>query len=138
MNAGCVIVDANLAFKCLCSGRGDLRARLSPGGHPRFLAPRFLFVELFKHKERLLRASGLPEADLLAGVHTLLSRIEFVNEQNIPIGTWIEAHRLCRGVDPDDTPYIALTLDRDGKLWTEDHELKSALRALGFDRFFEP
>lgn len=138
MNADCVIVDANLAFKCLCSGRGDLRGRLGPGGHPQFVAPRFLFVELFKHKERLLRASGLPEADLLGAMHTLLSRIEFVNEQNIPIGTWIEAHRLCKGVDADDTPYIALTLHRDGKLWTEDHELKSALRARGFDRFFEP
>ncbi|HWX21303.1 MAG TPA: PIN domain-containing protein [Candidatus Binatia bacterium] len=138
MNADCVIVDANIAFKSLKSDRGDLRQRLGPGEHPRFFTPRLLFVELFKHKERLVQASGLPEADLLAALQTLLSRMEFVNEANIPIGTWLEAHRLCRGVDEDDTPYVALTLHMDGRFWTEDKVLREALRARGFDRFLEP
>ncbi len=87
MNVDCVIVDANIAFKCLHSGRGDLRARIGPGGHPNFFSPRFLFVELFKHKARLERASHLAVTDLLAGLHTLLSQLEFVNEANIPLGT---------------------------------------------------
>ena len=138
MNADCVIVDANIAFKCLHSGRGDLRERIGPGGHPQFFSPRFLFVELFKHKERLERASGLAETDLLAGLHTLLSQLEFVNEANIPVGTWVEAYRLCRGTDENDTAYVALTLHTDGRFWTEDNELKVSLRARGFDRFFEP
>lgn len=138
MNANCVIVDANIAFKCLHSARGDLRSRLGPGGHPSFFSPRFLFVELFKHKERLEHASGLAEADLLAGLHTLLSQLEFVTEANIPMGTWLEAYRLCKGIDENDTPYIALTLQLDGRFWTEDITLKTGLRARGFDRFFEP
>lgn len=71
MNADRVIVDANIAFKCLVAGRGDLRERIGPGGHPQLFTLRFLLVELFKHKERLIRASGLPEDDLLAGLHTL-------------------------------------------------------------------
>ncbi len=138
MKGECVIVDANIAFKGLISGRDDLRGRLGPGGHPQLFTPRFLFVELFKHKERLMRASGLPEEDLLAGLYTLVSRIEFVNEANIPMGTWMEAHRLCRDVDANDTPYIALTLHLNGRFWTEDNELKTALQARGFDRFFDP
>lgn len=75
---------------------------------------------------------------MLAGLYTLVSRIEFVNEANIPMGTWLEAHRLCREVDANDTPYIALTIHLNGRFWTEDIELKTALRARGFDRFFEP
>ena len=138
MNADCVIVDANIAYKCLHSGRGDLRERIGPGGHPNFFSPRFLFVELFKHKERLERASGLPETDLLAGLLTLLSQLEFVNEANIPVGTWVEAYRLCRGTDENDTAYVALTLHMDGRFWTEDNALKVSLRARAFDRFFEP
>jgi predicted nucleic acid-binding protein len=138
MKGECVIVDANIAFKGLISWRDDLRGRLGPGGHPQLFTPRFLFVELFKHKERLIRASGLTEEDLLAGLYTLVSRIEFVNEANIPVGTWLEAHRLCRGIDVNDTPYIALTLHLDGRFWTDDDELKTALRAKGFDGFFEP
>jgi predicted nucleic acid-binding protein len=41
-------------------------------------------------------------------------------------------------VDEQDTPYIALTLHLDGHLWTEDARLKHALRAKGFDSFYEP
>ena len=136
MNADCVIVDANIAFKCLVSDRGDLRERIGPGGHPQFFSPRFLFVELFKHKHRLETAANLPESELLEAVYALVSRLEFINEANIPLGTWAEVHRLCKGIDAKDTPYVALTLHMDGRFWTEDKELKTALRARGFDRFF--
>ena len=137
MSGECVIVDANIAFKCLLAGRGDLRERIGPGGHPQLFTPRFLFVELFKHKERLLNASGLPELDLLAGLHTLLNQLTFVHEDDISVGTWMEAYRLCKGIDVNDTPYVALTLHMDGRFWTEDKELKTALRTRNFDRFFE-
>jgi len=138
MSTDCVIVDANIAFKCLHSGRGDLRERIGPGGHPKFFSPRFLFVELFKHKERLERASQLAESDLLAGLHTLLSQMDFVDEANIPMGTWVEAYRLCKGIDENDTAYVALSLHLEGRFWTEDKALISGLRARNFDRFFEP
>ena len=138
MNANCVIVDANIAFKCLHAGRGDLRGRIGPGQHPQFFSPRFLFVELFKHKERLASAAKLPETALLEALYALVSRLEFVNEANIPVGTWAEAYRLCKGTDEKDTPYVALTLHLDGQLWTEDEQLKAGLRAQGFDRFFAP
>ena len=137
MNLTSVVVDANIAFKTLASHRGDLRDRLGPAAELKFFAPRFLFVELFKHKERLAYAARLPEEELLEALHTLVSRLDFVNESNIPVGTWMEAYRLCRGVDEKDTPYVALTLHLDGRLWTHDQELQRGLRARGFDRFFE-
>lgn len=138
MSVECVIVDANIAFKCLLAGRGDLRERFGPGGHPQLFTPQFLFVELFKHKERLIQASGLAEADLLTGLRTLLNQLTFVHEADIPVGTWIEAYRVCQGIDVNDTPYVALTLHLEGQFWTEDNELKSGLRPRGFASFFEP
>ena len=138
MNARCVVVDANIVFKALAAGRGDLRDRLGPGASVEFFTPRFLFVELFKHKERLAKAAKVTEEEMLNALHTLVSRLEFVNEANIPLGTWMEAYRLCKGVDEKDTPYVALTIHLEGRLWTQDHELKTALRAGGFDRFYEP
>lgn len=136
MNADCVIVDANIAFKTLAAGRGDLRNPLSPAVPLRFFAPRFLFVELFKHKDRLIHASRLTEEEVLQALYTLVSRIEFIKEADVPLGTWMEAHRLCRYVDEKDTPYVALALHLEGRLWTEDAALKTGLQARGFDAFF--
>ena len=133
-----VVVDANIAFRSLASSRGDLRARLDPAEDLRFIAPRFLFVELFKHKDRIVGASGKPEEEVLESLHALVASLEFADEAAIPIGTWIEARRLCAPTDPKDTPYVALTLHLDAELWSEDGELKTGLRARGFTRFFAP
>ncbi len=138
MNPEAVVVDANLAFKAMVADRGGLRDRLGPLATAVFYAPRYLLVELFEHKERLVNATKLSEVEVLEALHVLISRLEFVNEANIPLGTWMEAYRLCREVDEKDTPYVALTLHLDGRLWTDDAELKAGLRARGFERFFEP
>jgi predicted nucleic acid-binding protein len=138
MNPDCVVVDANIAFKALVSQRGDLRDRLDPTARPKFYTPGYLFVELFKHKTRLARATKLADEELLEALQALVSRMEFVNEANISLVLWMEAHRLCKGVDECDTPYVALTLHLGGRLWTDDEHLKQALRAKGFDAFFEP
>ena len=131
-----VVVDANVAFRALASSRGDIRGRLDPVDGVQFITPRFLFVELFKHKDRIVRASKKSEDDVLESLHTLVAAMEFVDESAIPIGTWLEARRLCAPTDPKDTPYVALALYADGELWTEDEELKQGLRARGFTRFF--
>jgi predicted nucleic acid-binding protein len=138
MNPDCVVVDANIAFKALISQRGDLRDRLDPSANVKFYTPGYLFVELFKHKTRLARATGLTEDELLEALRALVSRMEFINEANIPLGLWMEAHRLCKDVDEHDTPHVALTLHLDGRLWTEDAQLKQDLRVNGFDTFYEP
>lgn len=103
-----------------------------------FYCPRFFLVELFKHKERLARISALSEEELLECLHELLARVHFIEEGAIAVGTWMEARRLCREIDPKDTPFVALALHLDCLLWTDDEELKRGLRQLGFDRFHAP
>src|SRR4051812_42056841 len=132
MNAHCVVVDANIAFKTLVSNRGDLRTRLDPASGLRLYSPGFIFVELFKHRERLTLAAGLSEDQLLEALHVLVSCLEFVNEANISIGSWVEAYRLCKDVDERDTAYVALALHLEGRLWTQDKELREALVPRGF------
>ena len=80
----------------------------------------------------------MSESELLECLSDLLARVQFIEEGGIPIGTWMEARRLCRDVDAKDTPFVALTLHLDGRFWTGDNQLKAALKAKGFDRFFEP
>lgn len=129
-------IDASVAFRLLSRGGTSLIDLLDPAGMA-LHAPQFLFVELFKHKERMLRASGLSAGDLVDAVETLVSRIELHSEASLPLGTWMEAYRLCRPVDEKATSYVALTLHLEAELWTDDSQLKTGLRARGFDRFFK-
>jgi len=132
-----VVIDTNLVFSALVSRRARLRETLFTEPGLRLLCPRFLFVELFKHKERIVRATELSEEELLEFLNALLTRVEFVDEAAIPMGTWMEARRLCRDTDTKDIAFIALALHRKCRLWSSDGELKDGLRARGFDAFFE-
>lgn len=133
-----VVVDANIAFRALARGRGDLRTCLASSDDGSLFAPFFVLVELYKHKERIQRQSALSEEVVLTALHELCECLTFIREAEIAVGTWIEAFRLTKDVDPKDTPYVALTLHLAAKLWTHDDELKQGLRAKGFDDFWEP
>ena len=133
-----VVVDVNVAFSALAAGCGNLAVRLLSPSETIFHAPRFLFVELFKHRNRVLAATRLPEENVLEALNELLESLQLVEAASIPIGVWMQARRLCDGVDLKDTPFVALTLHLEAHLWTDDEELKTGLRAKGFDRFFEP
>ena len=133
-----LVVDTNIFFSLLLRRDTALRRRFLTDPACTFHCPRFFLVELFKHKERIAQATELSEDELLECLYELLARVHFFEEGSIPIGTWMEAHRLCRDVDPKDAPFVALTLHLDGPLWTGDDELTTGLKAKGFDRFFEP
>lgn len=133
-----IVIDTNLVFSALVSQRARLREVMFAERGFRLHAPRFLFVELFKHKERILQASQLPEDELLDFLNVVLARLDLVEEGAIPMGVWVEARRLCVGTDENDTPFVALALHLGVPLWTGDEELKKGLMAEGFDHFFDP
>lgn len=138
MNAPSVVVDSNIVFAALLSRHSRLRERLLEPGAGKLHCPRFLFIELFKHKERIRAATEFSDEELLEVLHALMERIEAAPAESIPLGIWVEAHRLCREVDEKDAPFVALALHLNAPLWTDDEELKQGLRAKGFDRFYEP
>jgi predicted nucleic acid-binding protein len=138
VNEAALVIDTNVIFTLLLRRDTFLRRRFMTDTTHVCFCPRFCFVELFKHKERIAQASALTEDELLECLYELLARVRFIEEWNIRIGTWMEARRFCREVDLKDTPFVALTLHVDGRLWTGDAELKAGLRAKGFNRFFEP
>jgi predicted nucleic acid-binding protein len=133
-----LVVDTNVFFSLLLRRDTVLRRQFLSETTHSFHCPRFFLVELFKHKERIALATELGQDELLDCLYELLARVRFVEEGSIPLGTWMEARRLCRDVDPKDAPFVALALHLDAHLWTSDTELKTGLRAKGFNRFFEP
>jgi predicted nucleic acid-binding protein len=131
-----VVIDANRIFSELIAANHQLRRAFTSLPKTRFICPKYVFVEIFKHKERIAAASGLSEPELLSLLHSILERIEFIDEDSIRLGSWTESWRLCRDVDENDTAYVALALDQDAELWTGDQALETGLRKKGFTRFF--
>lgn len=129
MDSARVVVDTNIVFSALLSKEARSRETLLTDRAHDFFCPRFVMVELFKHKERIQSVTRLSEAEVLECLIELLSRISFIDEGSIPIGTWLEGRRLCADVDPKDTPFVTLSLHLGAILWTNDVALKSGLVA---------
>jgi predicted nucleic acid-binding protein len=88
-------------------------------------------VELFKHRQRIVDKSDASEDEILRFVNSVIQKVHFFNEELISISNFIEAVHLCKGIDEDDTPYIALSLEIDAPIWTRDEILKNGLRLKG-------
>lgn len=78
----------------------------------------------------------MKEDEILTSLYEILKNIEFYNENLISKCHWEQAYKLCKDIDLKDIPFIALTLEIDGMLWTGDRRLTEGLRPKGFERFF--
>jgi len=102
-----------------------------------FYCPNYLITEIFKHKERLIKASKVGEEEVYELLEKTLQQVNFVNEEFISLGNLIHANRLCNDIDEKDTLFVALSLEFDAQFWTKDDILKNGLRQKGFDNFFD-
>lgn len=131
-----VVIDTNILFSAFLAADGRIHHTLFRSGY-RFRICETALVELFKHKERILRLTRLTPEEVTGMYHRVLRRVELFPEELIPAAEWARAIDLCSGVDPDDAPHVALTLTLGGLLWTGDRKLRQGLEAKGFDQFFQ-
>ena len=131
-----VVIDSNIVFSVL-RGKSSLTRDKILNSQDKYYAPNFLIGEIFKHKERILKKSKASEEETLEYLLKILSRINFISEDSISTGNFIAAYRLCKDIDEEDTPFIALSLELEYELWTRDNKLKSGLSNKGFDNFYE-
>ena len=131
-----VIVDTNILFAAMRSANSRLRVILDRPDL-KFYTPNFLVVEIFKHKEKILRKSKASEDEIYEFLNQLLRKVQFVSEENLSLGNIIQAYRLCNDIDEKNTLFVALTLELEGELWTRDEVLKAGLIKKGFTSFFE-
>jgi len=131
-----IIVDTNIVFKSLRSPYSKYRDILDKTDLE-FYTPNFLIAEIFKHKERIIKASKSEEAEIYELLEKTLHQINFVNEEFISLGNFIHAYKLCTGIDEKDTVFVALSLELEADLWTKDDILKNGLKQKGFNNFFD-
>jgi len=132
-----IIVDTNILFSALLGKSEKLRDIIFTENELVFYSCKFVFVELFKYKERIQKKSSFTEDEILELLYSLLKKIKIFDEDTVTDENLQKAFDLCKDVDEKDIPFVAVTIELGGLLWTKDKELKSALQAKGFNSFFE-
>lgn len=129
-----IIVDSSLLFSSLIKPDGKIsEIFLNPLFKFEKYTCYFLYVEIFKHKERILELSKLQEPELLDILYRNIRKVEFVNEERIPSSIFQKAYFLTKNIDPKDTPFVALTMYLKGLLWTSDKPLYNGLKKKNFN-----
>ncbi|MDD2723047.1 MAG: PIN domain-containing protein [Methylovulum sp.] len=131
-----VIVDTNILFSALLSNRSKFAETLLATENAFFVCEMVL-VELFKHKEKIIKISGLSEDEIIQLYPIYLKKVHLYKEELISIENRHQAYQLCHDIDKHDSAHIALTLELKGLLWTGDKVLKEGLIKKGFTHFFD-
>lgn len=131
-----VVVDTNIIFSALVNSKSSF-AEILLRSEDEFFACETTLVEIFKHKDKIAKASRLSDDDLARFYQIILKRVTVYKEDLIAVENRRDAYAMCKEVDETDTPHLALALELDAVLWTGDKKLKDGLRRRGFNRFFE-
>jgi predicted nucleic acid-binding protein len=131
-----VVVDTNIIFSALISGSESVFAETLLRSDNEFFACESTIVEIFKHKEKIVKFSRISEDDVTRWYHLLLKNLHLYKEDLIAPVNRKAAYELCKDVDESDTPHVALALELKAVLWTGDRKLQDGLKAKGYDNFF--
>lgn len=128
-----VILDTNIFFSALIKPDGKIaEIILNPAFHFEKYTCYYLYIELFKHKDKILKVSKLSESELLEVFYALIRRVAFINESHIPKDIYQFAYELVKDIDPNDTPFVALNTHLNAYLWTGDLQLRDKLKTKGY------
>jgi len=130
-----IVVDTNIIFSALVNKNSKIATFLLEPNQA-LVMPKFGFVELFKHKEKICAVSKHSQDEILEILYELMRHIEFFDENSISTSALKDAWELVKDIDPKDMLFVALTIEVDGLLWTGDKKLRTGLKSKGFGSLY--
>jgi predicted nucleic acid-binding protein len=129
-----LIVDTNIVFSTLLNPHSVIgEVLMNIQDDFTFFAPELLKEELKRYAPKIAAYSKLDQKALSDIEALVLSTINFVSEELISERSWSQAFALTKDIDEDDTPFIALGIELNAKLWTGDKVLSKGLAKKGVD-----
>jgi predicted nucleic acid-binding protein len=128
-----IVVDTNIIFSALLNSNSTIGDLLfNSDNHFEFYSCNYMRYEIKQHWERLKKISKLTEEQLQVSHTQVLSKLKFINEEIIPVETWLASEQIVKGIDIDDTDFVALTKFLKATLWPGDKILYNGLKILDF------
>ncbi len=132
-----VVIDTNIVFSTLLNPNSLIRELLiNVQDKIYFVAPEFLIDEIEKYSTKIEKHSKLDQHSLNILKSTIFKVINFISEDNILNHNWIQAFEMLKDVDQKDTPFLALALQLNSKIWTGDKKLISGISKKYFEDYF--
>lgn len=123
-----VVIDTNILFSALINSNSNIGNLILNGSkYFEFYTVNYLLYEIDKHYDKILKISKLEKINLDELLRILLNKIQFYNEELIPITTRENAFKLVHNIDLNDLYFIALAEHLNAKLWTGDKKLVKGL-----------
>jgi predicted nucleic acid-binding protein len=125
-----IVLDSNILFSAIISGKNlyiDIFRALE------IYVPDFIFAELSKYQERIIKKTKVKE-EFASFVKDLFSEIVVIPKLAITQESYEKALLLCSDIDPKDTAYLALSIELDIPLWSNDKKLIDGLINKGYKK----
>jgi predicted nucleic acid-binding protein len=123
-----IVIDANIIFSALIKGNPVYIKVLN---NVDAYAPDFILIELEKYEKRILKKISNKQR-MKEIIYKIFKKVSIIPKIGLTKANIKKAYNLCKDVDEKDTPYVALTLELDAYLWTNDKKLADKLREKGF------
>jgi len=125
-----IVIDANIIFSALIKGNPVYIKILN---NVDAYAPDFILIELEKYEKRILKKTSNKQR-MKEIIYKIFKKVSIIPKIGLTKANIKKAYNLCKDVDEKDTPYVALTLELDAYLWTNDKKLADKLREKGFSK----
>lgn len=123
-----LVIDTNIVFSTLLNPNSVVgEVLMNVQDTFTFYAPELLKDELKRYALKISTFSKLTSQQLDEVKELLFTNIIFVSEELISEQSWVEAFQLIQDIDEDDTPFVALSIELNAKLWTGDKILSKGL-----------
>ena len=127
-----IVADSNIIFSALISGK-DLYLEIFQTH--KVYVPDIVIDELLKYESRIIKKSKIKQERFRSFIQMLFEGITVIPKFAISPSNWQKAYSFCKDIDEKDTPFVALSLELNMPLLTNDKALINAIKSKGFNNF---
>ncbi len=128
------IVDSNIIFSAIISENDKYIDIFQKN---KLYVPDIVLLELNKYEEKIIKKTKLEEIQFKKFIRNLFEDITVIPRFAISKENFIKAYELCKNFDEKDTPFIALSLEFNYPLWTNDKNIIENLGKMGIISFID-
>jgi len=122
-----LVADTNIIFSILLK-KDSKEWEIMLRDDIEIFIPKFLVIEIFKYKEKIIRLSGFEENEILEIFYLVLKYCVFFDEEDITDDIKEQAFDLVGDIDQKDVVFVASAMTLNAKLWSGDKKLIKGLK----------